>query len=46
MADKKKICATCGKLLKAGMITKEGKQFCDAQCHKKYKKAKNVCEFC
>ncbi len=40
------VCATCGKLKKAGMITKEGMLFCDEQCHKKYKKGKNVCEFC
>lgn len=43
---KAKVCATCGKLAKAGMITAEGKQFCDEQCHTKYKKGKKVCEFC
>jgi len=43
----KNVCATCGKLKKAGMMTKEGMQFCDDQCHKNFKKGKKaVCEFC
>ncbi len=45
----KNVCATCGALKKAGMITKEGLQFCDMQCHKEHKaknKKKAVCEFC
>ena len=42
-----KVCAMCGKLKKAGMITKEGMLFCDSECHSKFKgKKKNVCEFC
>ena len=42
----KNVCGTCGKLKKAGMITKEGMKFCDVQCHKKFKTKKKVCEFC
>jgi len=42
----KNVCNTCGRLKKAGMITKEGMKFCDTVCHKKFKKKKEVCEFC
>lgn len=41
-----KVCAMCGKLKKAGMMSKEGMLFCDTACHKKFKAKKGVCEFC
>ncbi len=44
--DAKKTCGMCGKLKKAGMITKEGMKFCDVTCHAKFKAKKKVCEFC
>lgn len=41
----KNICGMCGKLLKKGIISYEGKKFCCETCCDRYKKTK-VCEFC
>jgi len=31
-------CAACGEIAKAGMMTKEGKKFCNTVCKDNYKK--------
>ena len=45
---KKDTCTVCGKLLKAKIISYEGKKFCCETCCGKYKKSKKgkVCTFC
>lgn len=34
----KDVCAACGAIAKAGMMTAEGKKFCNAKCRDGYKK--------
>lgn len=34
----KGVCAACGELKKSGMLTAEGKKFCNKQCRDGYKK--------
>ncbi len=42
---KSKMCMTCGTLIKKGLISEEGKNFCSMSCSKDFKKQK-VCRFC